>query len=233
MLFNSNKVRTVSKTIGRLVAACLVMALVAGQEKAGEQKKELPMFEAGPDGKAEIFNGKDLSGWDKDADFWSVENGEIVGKAGPKHPYSYLTTNKQVADFRLIVEVKHVPNAENSGIQFRSARVGKNEMKGMQADIGKGWWGKVYEEHQRGLLTKESRDQFVKPDDWNTYEIIAIGSKVRTAINGNLCVDLDDPKVDKKGVIGFQLHSGNTQEIRFRKLELEINPKSMDLKTAK
>jgi hypothetical protein len=34
-------------------------------------------------------------------------------------------------------------------------------------------------------------------------------------------------------VIGFQLHSGNTQEIRFRNLQLEINPKSMDLKTAK
>jgi hypothetical protein len=106
-------------------------------------------------------------------------------------------------------------------------------MKGMQADIGKGWWGHLYEEHQRGLLTKKSGEQFVKPDDWNTYEIIAIGSKVRTAINGNLCVDMDDPKVAKQGVIGFQLHSGNTQEIRFRNLQLEINPKSMDLKTAK
>ena len=199
---------------------------------ADEKPKDLPMFEAGADGKTEIFNGKDLGGWDKDADYWSVENGEIVAKAKGQHPYSYLTTQKAVGDFRLILEVKLVPNTENSGIQFRSARIGKNEMRGMQADVGKGWWGHLYEEHQRGLLTKKSGDQWVKGEDWNTYEILAVGSKVRTAINGKLCVDLDDPKVDKKGVIGFQLHSGGTQEVRFRNLQLEINPR-FELKTLK
>ncbi|HEV8378830.1 MAG TPA: DUF1080 domain-containing protein, partial [Tepidisphaeraceae bacterium] len=120
-------------SICKLAVTALVLLLIAADEKP----KDLPMVEPGES----IFNGKDLAGWDKDADYWSVSDGEIVGKATEKHPYSYLTTKKSVADFRLIVEVKLVPNSENSGIQFRSARIGKNEMKGMQADVGKGWWG--------------------------------------------------------------------------------------------
>ena len=212
----------------KALMVCLLLPLLA----ADETPKDMPMFKAGPDGKADIFNGKDLSGWNKDADYWSVSDGEILGKATDKHPYSYLTTKKAVGDFRLILEVKLVPNSENSGIQFRSARIGKNEMKGMQADAGKGWWGHLYEEHERGLLTKKSGEQWVKEDDWNTYEILAVGPKVQTAINGHLCVDITDEKIDRKGVIGFQLHAGGPQEVRFRKLELELNPK-FELKTVK
>ena len=210
------------------IVAFLLLLLIA----ADERPKDAPLFQAGPNGKVEIFNGKDLTGWDKDADYWSVADGEIVAKATEKHPYSYLTTQKSVADFRLIVEMKLTPNSENSGIQFRSARIGKNEMKGMQADAGKGWWGHLYEEHERALLTKKSGEQWVKEDDWNTYEILAVGSKVRTAINGHLCVDMEDEKFDRRGVIGFQLHAGGPEEVRFRKLELELNPK-FELKTVK
>jgi hypothetical protein len=65
----------------------------------------------------------------------------------------------------------------------------------------------------------------VKADDWNTYEILAVGSKVRTAINGRLCVDLDDPQISRRGIIGLQMHSGGPMEIRFKDLEVELNPK--------
>ena len=73
---------------------------------------------------------------------------------------------------------------------------------------------------------------FVKENDWNTYEILAVGSKIRTAINGNLCTDLDDPKVAARGIIGLQVHSGGPMEVRFRNFELELNPK-FELKTVK
>ena len=55
-------------------------------------------------------------------------------------------------DFRLSVQVKLVKNEGNSGIQFRSIELADGEMKGDQADIGPGWWGKLYEENGRGLL---------------------------------------------------------------------------------
>ena len=59
-------------------------------------------------------------------------------------------------------------------------------MRGPQCDAGKGWWGKLYEESGRTLLVKNDNDKLVNKEDWNTYEIVAVGSRIRTAINGNL-----------------------------------------------
>jgi hypothetical protein len=98
-------------------------------------------------------------------------------------------------------------------------------VKGYQADIGKGWWGKLYEEHGRELLWPQSGESHVKPG-WNTYEIVASGDKIRTRINGQLCVDLDDPAGAKRGIIALQLHSGGATEVRFKDFEIELNPQA-------
>ena len=95
-------------------------------------------------------------------------------------------------------------------------------MRGYQCDIGPGWWGKLYEEHGRALLEAKGGEQFVKKGDWNHYEIVAVGSRVRTWINGNLCVDRDDPVAARRGLIGLQLHSGGETEVRFKNLKLTL-----------
>jgi len=97
-------------------------------------------------------------------------------------------------------------------------------MRGPQADIGAGWWGKLYEESGRGLLAKEGGEKYVKPDDWNDYVIEAIGPRVRIWINGHLCTDYTDEKLARRGVIGLQIHSGGPMEIRFKDIRLEVYP---------
>ena len=107
------------------------------------------------DNAKDFFNGKDLTGWDGDPKLWSVENGEIVGKTpGLKHN-EFLRARWRPSDFRLTLKVKLTPNKENSGIQFRSEPLPDGEMKGPQADVGAGWWGKLYEENGRGLLVEQ------------------------------------------------------------------------------
>jgi putative heme-binding domain-containing protein len=180
-----------------------------------------------------FFNGKDLTNWDGDSTLWRVENGELVGKSTGLKRNEFLRSHLLLSDFRLIVQVKLTPNNGNSGIQFRSEVLPNGLMKGCQADVGVGWWGKLYEEHARGLLWKDSGEAHVRLNDWNTYEVLAVGGKVRTAINGKLCVDLDDAQIAKSGVVGFQLHSGNIPfEVRYKDLQLELSPK-FELKTAK
>jgi putative heme-binding domain-containing protein len=178
-----------------------------------------------------FFNGKDLSNWDGDSELWKVENGEIVGKtgAGLKHN-EFLKSQMVLGDFRLVCKMKLTPNSANSGIQFRSEPFGEYEMKGCQADAGAGWWGKLYEENGRALLWNNSGEPFVRTNDWNTYEIVAVGGKIRTALNGKLCVDLDDPQVARHGIIGLQVHAGGPTEVRFKDFQLEVDPK-FELKT--
>jgi putative heme-binding domain-containing protein len=178
-----------------------------------------------------IFNGKDLAGWEGDPSAWSVEDGAIVGR-GPQKKNQFLYYAKEVGDFRLTLEVRLVPDRENSGIQFRSERLPDGHARGYQADIGKGWWGKLYDEHGRGLLVKVDGDAFVKPEEWNTYEIVAVGNRIRTALNGKVCVDFTDPKPVLRGRIALQIHSGGPLEVRFRNIRLETNP-AFELKTAR
>ena len=56
---------------------------------------------------------------------------------------------------------------------------------------------------------------------------------MRTAINGQRCVDIDDPKISRRGLIGLQMHAGGPMEVRFKDLKLELNPKFELLTTAK
>ena len=172
-----------------------------------------------------LFNGQNLQGWDGDPQLWKVENGEIVGKTPGLGHNAFLRSDLSLADFRLTVQVKLVANEGNSGIQFRSDPLPGGEVKGYQADVGVGWWGKVYEENGRGLLWDKSGEPFVKPGEWNTYEVVAIGPKIRTSLNGQPCATLDDPAGAKRGILAFQLHSGGATEVRFKDLKVELDPK--------
>lgn len=202
---------------------CLTTFIRAEDSKP---KFELPKPDA--DGKISIFNGKDLTGWYGDTDLFKVDNGEIVGKTekGIKQN-EFLKSQFELGDFRLVLQIKLVPNAANSGIQFRSVVHNGNEMKGYQADAGAGWWGKLYEESGRGLLVKEGGEQWLNKEDWNTYEVVAVGHKILTAINGHKCVDLEDTNEGAlSGMFGLQVHAGGPTEVRFKDLKLELNPKA-------
>jgi putative membrane-bound dehydrogenase-like protein len=195
---------------------------------------------ADADAAKQLFNGKDLTGWEAlEEGLYSVEDGQIVGrsKAGLKKN-QFLTSKLAVRDFRLVVQMKLTPNKENSGLQFRSVRLpNSHEMKGTQADAGDKWWGKLYEESGRGLLFPKKGQEFdaapfLKADDWNTYEVLAVGGKIRTAINGHRCADVDDDQVAKEGIFGLQLHAGGPLEVRWKDFELEVDPK-FELKTVR
>jgi putative heme-binding domain-containing protein len=170
----------------------------------------------------EFFNGKDLTLWDGEPSLWRVENGEIVGSSPAIKKNEFLKSQMTLQNFRLTLKVKLVPNKENSGVQFRSEVLPNGDVKGYQADIGQGWWGKLYEEHGRELLVKKDQDQHVKVDDWNDYEIIAVGDHIKTILNGHLCVDFIDPPGAKRGIVALQIHSGGKIEVRFKDIKLEV-----------
>ncbi len=183
--------------------------------------KQSPLLLSAENAK-EFFNGRDLTGWSGNPDLWKVENGEIVGKSQGLKRNEFLISDFVAGDFTLTLEMKLVDNSGNSGIQFRSRQIDGGLVQGYQADAGPGWWGKLYEEHGRKLLWDKSGEAHIKSSDWNTYSIEAKGSHIRTTINDQPCVELEDPEGQRRGVFAFQLHSGGPTEVRFKNIELRI-----------
>lgn len=124
------------------IAALAIVLLCAGRPATGQQKQNpAPAARRGgfagfsqPDpidfddhaGWTQIFNGKNLDGWDGAPDIWHVEDGAIVGVSTPEHPSG--TTNiiwrgGEPANFELKLEMKLEGAGANGGIQYRSANV--------------------------------------------------------------------------------------------------------------
>lgn len=163
-----------------------------------------------------LFNGTDLSGWDGNPKFWSVENGEIVGKTTRDNPTRGNTfliyRGDSVDDFELTLEYKMIGG--NSGIQYRSEDRGDWVVSGYQADIDSGvtYSGILYHEKGRGILSQrgqmtkvvdgedgkhqvevigsvgESDDiqAVIRPDGWNHYRVVANGNQFTHIINGRV-----------------------------------------------
>lgn len=191
---------------------------------------QVPLL-ATPDTAALLFNGKDLAGWDAHPDYWRVENGEIVGSSKGIAKSDYLKSQMLMSDFRFVCDVKLSPDTGNSGIQFRSEISRDAEgIKGPQADIGKGVWGTLYDVGGRGAIPSQPADAVIKAGDWNRYEITAVGAHVTVSINGKVCVDAEDAQLPTQGFLAFQLHQGQPMEVRFKNLQLEVNPKPVAAK---
>ena len=118
----------------------------------------------------------------------------------------------------------------NSGIQIRSkhSERGANKwvVKGYQADIGNGWFGKLYEEGGRGVLAGKYKNKPVikKENGWNTYKITAKGTKLTQELNGVVTIEFDDKdasKAAKEGIIGLQYHVPGGFEVRFRNIRIK------------
>ncbi len=118
-------------------------------------------------GEQQLFNGKDLTGWKGQPEFWSVKDGALTGQTTKETPVkenTFLIWDGQVGDFDLTFKYKIVDKDGaaagfgNSGVQYRS-KVVKPEysvVAGYQADfeVGKTYSGILYEEKGRGILAK-------------------------------------------------------------------------------
>ena len=185
------------------------------------------------DGFKPLFNGKNLKGWSGEEELWSVEDGVILGKTGPRkiRHNTFLSTKKSYSDFVLRVTVKL--GNHNSGIQFRSEQRPNFVVAGYQADIADNqYYGMLYEEQKRGIMDywknmpeeeKAGIAAAVKRDDWNQYEVICMGDHIKMILNGHTVLDMEDPAGAKEGIIALQLHAGPSMEVRFKDLEIRTS----------
>jgi len=183
----------------------------------------------------QLFNGKDLTGWEGYPDHWTVKDGEIIGKNTKPVPVStYLVTQKKFTDFQLIFSAKLVESEMHSGIAFWG-RVDPSKGKERSQYTYAGHlvmfpsdWGMYDLFGRNGLKVDGGPAKKVgKQHDWNDMEIFAQGNRVRLIVNGVLVVDWSDPEPQRiqEGPIGLQLHSNSVpQEVRYKGLKLTTFP---------
>ncbi|TFH21685.1 MAG: DUF1080 domain-containing protein, partial [Bacteroidia bacterium] len=147
----------------------------------------------------------------------------------------FMATKKLYGDFILEYEMK-MDRGLNSGVQFRSVATqpdGTERVNGYQVecddDEGRPWAGGIYEEASRGWLYPMACNMEVvganKRGEWNKIRLEAVGSTIRTYINGVNFANLVDDK-RKEGFIALQVHEiGNNEalkgkEIRWRNIRI-------------
>jgi len=186
-----------------------------------------------------LFNGRDFEGWEGHIDpYWSIENGEIVGRNGTENAptvSTYLLTEKPYRTFRLLFEGKLVTSEMHSGVAIWGKKFEKDgEMSSYQGHLVMfpSGWG-LYDLYRRNGISGDQEGRAKKAGrqhDWNQMEILAIGSRIRLAVNGQEVLDWSDPKPElcQPGPLGLQLHSNKVpQEVRFRGLVLVEDPQDM------
>lgn len=187
-----------------------------------------------------LFNGKDFEGWEGNTGengtqkYFTVNDGVIVARNeadnAPKVS-NYLLTKKPYRNFRLVFEGRLVESSMHSGIALWGKKFEKDGEKysyqGHLVMFPSGWG--FYDLFRRSSIYKDD-GRAKKADNvggWNKMEILAIGNRIRLAVNGQLVADWEDPKPElcESGPIGLQLHSNKVaQEVHFRGLILSENP---------
>ena len=187
------------------------------------------------EGFVKIFDGKTLTGWEGNTDYFRVEDGAIVAgtlKAGIPNN-EFLCTERTYGDFELRLQVKLQGQGNNAGVQFRSQRVpDDHEVSGYQCDVGVAWdrpvWGGLYDESRRNkMLAEGPADKlpgWVREGDWNELWIRAVDNKINLFVNGHPTIEYveQDPKIARQGIIGLQIHSGPPTEAWYRNIRIRV-----------
>jgi len=194
-----------------------------------------------------LFNGKNLKGWEKldGTAQYRVENGEVIGTSRTGTPNTFLATKKVYADFILEYEMK-MDRGLNSGVQFRSVTTqpdGTERVNGYQVECddheNRPWAGGIYDEAGRGWLYPMAYNPCAakanRVGEWNHIRVEAVGSIIRTYINGVSFANLKDVG-RREGFIALQVHSIKDEElvgkeIRWRNIRILTGEPEKQMKT--
>ncbi|MFQ6034764.1 MAG: DUF1080 domain-containing protein [Sedimentisphaerales bacterium] len=168
---------------------------------------EFLVAEQDESGFVKLFNGKDLTGWEKSGDAeWVVRDGLLIGTQGQNNAPGDLFTEDTYRDF-LVTVTYRVEWPCNSGLWFRY----QSPQKAYQADIleykdPECYSGTLYCPGKMFLAMNEDKT-LVDREGWNTIKVRAQGDHIQIWINGHQVADIHDDTTDS-GKIGFQVHPG-------------------------
>jgi hypothetical protein len=183
---------------GLTSGVCVIVMTMAFVAMAGEPAPSGLKPDA--DGWIHLFDGKDLSAWQKPAaDKWKVVDGILTFEKGCGN----IWTKDKFGDFVLDLEVK-CATGTNSGLFLRSAEGEKNWLNGsFEIQVSDAVGGKrTTDKHELGALYDCVAPSAAvgKPlGEWNHYVVTFKGNSLKVVLNDTPVLDVDLDKFTEAG----------------------------------
>ena len=166
------------------------------------------------------FNGKNFKGWvvPQDNIWWSVNDGIIMAKSGPEQKGSILWTEKLYTDFIIETDFRYGEGTVDTGIFLRTED--QQIQMGISGSLKRDMTGSPYIPGKGYPVEAEGVAELLKPKDWNTIKIKAVGPEYTIWLNGQEVLNYTSEDVPKIGSIGLQLHPGRDMEASFKNIRI-------------
>ena len=173
-----------------------------------------------------IFNGKDLSGWEvpdgnDEAGWYKAVEGVLKIQSGSKKKGSILWSKKKYRNFVVEFEFRMGEGRVDSGMHVRT----KDQIQiGISGSLNRDMTCSPYIPGKGYPVEAKNIKKLLKPKDWNTMRIQAIGKEYTVWLQGEKVMTYKSDSAIDEGPIGIQLHGGRHMAIDFRKLKLAELP---------
>ena len=154
-----------------ILSLCLLtLGAVANVARAEDAPKTVPAESAEM---RQLFNGKDLSGWDGDTRLWSVKDGVIHGETTAENPAAGNTfliwKEGTLKDFELRLSFR-CNATNNSGIQYRSKHITDGNVKNK-------WVVRGYQHELRNEVNFPNTSGFIYDEGGKRGRICLVGEQ--------------------------------------------------------
>ncbi|HIM67753.1 MAG TPA: DUF1080 domain-containing protein [Verrucomicrobia bacterium] len=173
-----------------------------------------------------IFNGKDLSGWEvpdgnDEAGWYKAVEGVLKIQSGPKKKGSIIWSKKKYRNFVMEFEFRMGEGRVDSGVHVRT----KDQIQiGISGSLNRDMTCSPYIPGKGYPVEAKNIKKLLKPKDWNTMRIQAIGKEYTVWLRGEKVMTYKSDSAIDEGPIGIQLHGGRNMAIDYRKLKLAELP---------
>ena len=172
----------------------------------------------------ELFNGKDLTGWQvMGVKGWAVEKGVMLGKTTTTAGSGWLMSEREFSDFELELEYKLGPGSNSglflrawpegnvSGKDFREIQLLDDESPGFASQPAKNRTGSLF-----GLVAPDVAPK-VPADQWHRVRVHLQGQQLQLTINEVAVLQHTLTDLRPSGRIGLQLYPA---KIEFRNVRV-------------
>ena len=163
----------------------------------------------------QVPKGNDKAGW------YKVSDGVLEIRSGPKKKGSVLWTKKKYRNFVMEFDFRFGEGTVDSGVHIRT----RDQIQiGISGSLKRDMTCSPYIPGKGYPVEAKNVKKLLKPKDWNTIRIQAIGKEHTVWLQGEKVMTYESASAKEEGPLGIQLHGNRNMGIDYRNMKLAQLP---------